>query len=253
MASDLTAVLFALSREAQPFLRRLRGKKAIPTTPCPAWLTRRVGVVPEDALPQATRETCRPLPCSVLVLLTGMGAEATTSALRWLLRHYPETSRVVSAGFCGSLVPDLHVGCVVQPVEVTLPGGPIWPIYRANTVGVACRLVSVNEPVISIADRKSLQEATGASVVDMESAAAAQMCREREITYQSLRVVSDDLERGLPADLLGVMRGEQVDVRGLCRAMWNRPTLALDLIRLARDTKKAASILSEMLERTLHA
>jgi nucleoside phosphorylase len=102
VAAQLTAVLFALHREARPFLHRLRGVEAVREAPCPAW--------------RAEGE--------LLVLVTGMGRAATERALDWLLAQAPR--QVISAGYCGSLVAEVRVGdvfpsCAGELVSVDRP------------------------------------------------------------------------------------------------------------------------------------
>jgi nucleoside phosphorylase len=96
VAAQLTAVLFALRREARPFLRRLRGKERVRAAPCEAW--------------RADGE--------VLVLVTGMGSAATERALDWLLGQ--EVRLVISAGFCGGLTSEVRVGDIVSGDAGTL-------------------------------------------------------------------------------------------------------------------------------------
>lgn len=77
MAIDVTAVLFALEREAAPF-----------------------------------RELVRALPC-VRIHVTGVGRRRARSAAERLLTQPPVPTLVIAAGFCGALAPHLKVGDIV--------------------------------------------------------------------------------------------------------------------------------------------
>src|SRR5262249_39229455 len=110
VAVQLTAVLFALRREARPFLRRLRGRGRGRAAPGEAW---RAGG-------------------SLLVLVTSMGEPATERALGWLLGQRP--AHIVTAGYCGSLVPERKVGEVVAPAEVVDTGGERWSLGGATSL-----------------------------------------------------------------------------------------------------------------------
>src|SRR6516162_9664899 len=105
LAFDDPCILFALRREANPFLREFRPQLRFPGAPCwarfcgPAWLT-------------------------VLVLETGVGTGRARAALDWLLAR-PALANVVyrprlvlSAGFCGALDEQLRVGDVLLATEV---------------------------------------------------------------------------------------------------------------------------------------
>lgn len=191
MAAELTVILFALHREAKPFLRRCR-------------------------------ET------ELHVHVTGMGEAAVERALDAVFAQQPR--HVVTAGFCGSLMPQVRIGAVVEDVG---------------------QVVTVSQPVLSVADREALHRRTGALVVDMETHAVVRRCREAGVRCSCVRVVSDDLEHPLPTDLFGAIQGERVASGRLCWQICRRPGLLLDLWRLARHSNRAATILAEALTRAL--
>jgi nucleoside phosphorylase len=176
-----------------------------------------------------------------------MGAEATARALGWLLGECGP-ARVVSAGFCGGLTADFPLGAVVQPEEVVSEAGERWPADPGPRVGAPARLVTVAAPLLGAGARLDLHRQTGAHVVDMESAAAARLCRQAGVPFHALRVVSDDLEHPLPADLLPALRDGRVDGLRLARAALRRPGLIVDLWRLARQTCRCSLVLAEALE-----
>lgn len=119
VAAGLTAVLFALDREARRFRRGARRLPGI--APCPVW--------------QKADGT--------VVVVTGMGAAAVELALDWLLEDWRyRPTRIVSAGFCGGLSPEeLQVGSLVRPAEVVDEAGHRWSLSDAPA-GV--RLVSIS-------------------------------------------------------------------------------------------------------------
>ena len=102
---NLHCVLFALRREAAPFLRVCRPQRRFRGAPC--WAAR-----------------CGP----VLVLETGVGRERTEAALNWLQNDASLRPRlIVSAGFSGALNEALHVGDVLLATEVLDLHGNRWP------------------------------------------------------------------------------------------------------------------------------
>src|SRR5438105_4200447 len=108
-------LLFALRREAAGFLDEFEPQQVFPDAPCrayfagPSWLT-------------------------VLVLETGVGADATEKALAWalggpLFGNLPYRPRLVlSAGFAGGLASTLRVGDLVLADEIISPEGHEWPV-----------------------------------------------------------------------------------------------------------------------------
>ncbi len=225
---DETCVLLALAREAL-FLRP-RASRRLRQGPCPAWL----GQSPAGPL---------------LLVQSGMGAQAALRALDWALQRRP--GRVVVAGFCGGLDERLEVGALLQPDEVCDEHGTTWPVPPAPRIGLAGRLVSVDRPVLGAAGRQALRGGSGAAAVDLEAAAAVGLLRQRGIPFACLKAVSDDVRHGLPEDLAAALDGERVRPGRLLRAVVVRPGLLAELWRLARDSRLAARRLADGVGRLL--
>jgi adenosylhomocysteine nucleosidase len=221
VATELTAVLFALKREA------------------------RFWVWPASRVAQAPCETYS-VGGEFLVLYTGMGQAAAGRAVDWLLNTRPNMRRVISAGFCGGLVEQVRVGDVVTPGRVVADGGEF--VLPGNS---PITLVTVAQPVITPADRARLHEATGGQVVDMETAVIARRCAAAGVVCESVRAVSDDCRHGLPSDLLPALDGDRVRLGRLLLAVCRRPGLVLDLRRLNHDSRLAASGLAAALDEKL--
>ena len=210
----MTAILFALGREAAPFLR-LAGCRYRLDAPLPAWRNDRGSVA----------------------LVTGMGEANSRAALDWLLRAHRPT-RVISAGFCGSLVEAYPVGCLLRPEAIL---GEADPPHE----GAGVSLISVSVPVLGIQERRRLHARTGAVIVDMESVTVKDVCASEGIAFDCLRVVTDDLSEPLPAELSLFVEGERVRMVPLLAALIRRPKLLRDLLRLARRSRAAARILAD--------
>ena len=214
MANELTAILFALHREADPF-RRVAGCVHRVDAPVSAWRNER----------------------GLLVVLTGMGAEGCRVALDWLLRAHRPT-RVISAGFCGSLVEAYRVGASIRPAAIIDEDDPPYQ-------GPGIALVSVRTPVLGTEARRRLHETTRAAIVDMESATVRAICEREGIGFDCLRVVSDDLGAPLPPELPRIVTGERLLLLRLVSAIVRRPTLLIDLVRLARHSRNASGVLAQ--------
>jgi nucleoside phosphorylase len=234
VANDLTCVLFALAREAMFFRRALAARQAVRTAPCPGWSARLESE-------------------HILVLITGMGAAATDRALSWVLRgartEWP--GRILSAGFCGALVPELEVGALLQVTEVIEAANGEGDTQTAGTSPAAhldsCasgRLITVATPVWTREERQALHGRSGALAADMESATVARRCRGAGVPFACLRAVSDGLNTTISPALAGALQGEQVRLGRLLAAVLRRPLLVGQLSRLARQSRTAAAALS---------
>jgi adenosylhomocysteine nucleosidase len=227
--------LFALRREAAPFIRRydlLRVNWATPPPPCPAWMLSAGGK-------------------RVLVFETGVGAEQARRAIQWLLRD-PEELRVVACGFAGALAPAFKVGDVLLASEVVEPDDDLhWRTAVPVELGdlPIGRLVTVKQLAGRPSGKRSLARQTGAVMVDMESAAIAEACQERRVPCAVVRAISDELDTELSHRLVELLAGGRVAPWRVLMAVARSPGLAAELWRLARDTRLAARRLADALHR----
>jgi nucleoside phosphorylase len=230
VADELTVVLFALDREAKPFARRCRIEASSAT------LVRRW--CPEE--PADSRRAAR-----LSIVVTGIGTDASDRAMDRVLSRQP--ARIISAGYCGSLVREHRVGDVILPNRVVDAHGEMWPLQGAT----ADLLLSVDQPVLTLAERVALHQRSGAVIVDQETATIARRCQQANIPCNSVRVVTDDLDNPLPHDLLTAVEGERLRLSRLCWNVCRRPTLVRDLWRLARHTRRGSLHLADALDRLL--
>jgi adenosylhomocysteine nucleosidase len=130
---------------------------------------------------------------------------------RELRRHRPEM--VISAGFAGSLTPELAQGDIVLATNLSthsvldrLPINGIRPFILRSSA----KLIDSPE------DRTAFRDATGADAVDMESESIETECRAEGIPFLAIRVISDSLERPLPVPP-EVLFGASESAAGQCR------------------------------------
>jgi adenosylhomocysteine nucleosidase len=229
------AFLFALRRESAPFTRRLHFLYPFPGGPCPAALYDTDGG-------------------RIIVMDTGIGMERAAAAIRWLLSEY-EPRLVVACGFAGALSPKLNVGEVFLASEVVEPGDDDlqWQTAVPAELGnlQIGRLITVQRLVARPADKRSLARQTGAVAVDMESAAIAEACQEWQVPCAVVRAVSDTADTALSPRLVSLMAGGRVAPGRVVASVIRSPGLALELWRLARNTRIAARNLAETLSRLL--
>ena len=173
-----------------------------------------------------------------LLIANGPGPRLVERALDRRNDGKHAVDRILSIGFCGALDPTLQIGDIVVSGEV--------PIGLEGS-SVQGDVVSVDRVAFTAREKSDLRAATGAAVVEMESAAVAQKAREWDVPFGCVRVVSDVAEDDLPLDF---NRYRDVDGRfertRIALAALGRPfTVLPGLVRLDRDCRRAAERLGE--------
>jgi adenosylhomocysteine nucleosidase len=170
------------------------------------------------------------------LIANGPGPRLVERALEQ--KHHVD--RILSIGFCGALDPALRIGDIVISGEVPTVLGASF---------VQGDVLSVDRVAFTAREKCDLRRATGAAVVEMESAAVAQKAREWDVPFGCVRVVSDIAGEDLPLDF---NRYRDADGRfertRIALAALGRPFTALPgLIRLDRHCRMAAERLGEFL------
>ncbi len=247
---DDPCILFALRRERGPFCREFRPHQAFAGAPCwahfcgPAWLT-------------------------VLVLETGVGESSVAHVLDWLLAKPKlagvpyEPKLIVFAGFAGALTEQLHVGDILladaianeqgQSWRPTWPGelpGGTWkpPLHRG-------RLLTMDRLIATTEEKRRLGAQHQACAVDMESALFAERCTKAGVPFACVRAISDEVTMPLSPALTSLLSGGAASPWRVVRTLARHPRMLPELLRLARDTKRASKqlglALGELLTLTL--
>lgn len=230
--------IFALNREAQPFLHRLATKSRQPKRNQPTWT--------------ATLPTGQ----TVEVIISGVGPRAAREALVERLAQAEAPVRVIAAGFAGALSDALPVTALYQPLQVMDEAGNAYiPQPLLELVPVRGRLLTTNRLVGCAVEKLTLGRLHRAIAVDMESAALAQVCQENNIAFSCLRVISDARARTLEPVLTELLNDGRVDGRvswmRLARLLIHQPRLLGQLVRLARDTRVASQRLAAALHHAI--
>jgi adenosylhomocysteine nucleosidase len=169
------------------------------------------------------------------LVASGPGPRLVQQALR-----EPRTvDGILSIGFCGALDPALRIGDIVVTGEIAGMGAP----------HMHGRVLSVDRVAVTAGEKRTLRETTGASVIEMESAAAASKAREWGVPFGCIRSVSDTAEEDLPLDfnLYRDPQGRFSRMR-IALAALGRPHRAIPgLLRLERNCRLAAESLGEFL------
>jgi adenosylhomocysteine nucleosidase len=202
----------------------------------------------------------------ITILLTGIGHQNAEKSLReFLATNSPKL--VLTCGFAGGLNPDLKLGEIVFEIPSsssrresaqTKVGNQSEPIY----IGCYDKLIASGaKPKIffcadhiatTAAEKKKLRAETGADVVEMESAAIHEICREQNIPCATIRVISDTANEDLPLDFNALSKPDKnLDFGKVFLAIAKSPGKIPALIQLQKKTKFAAERLAAVLAKII--
>jgi adenosylhomocysteine nucleosidase len=106
-------------------------------------------------------------------------------------------------------------------------------------------LLSVENPLLSTADKSAAHRQHAALAVDMESSAVAEVARERGLPFIVLRAIVDEVEDTIPAALNNsVDAWGRPRALGLIAALCRNPSVLADLPRLYSRMQHATQALS---------
>lgn len=185
----------------------------------------------------------------VVVGVSGAGSEAASRAAEDLLAvHRPLW--VIAAGFAASLDVRLRRGHVLMPDVIRSEDGEersvgfkIDPQVIAGTPGLHVgRLLSIDRLVLSASERRRLADHTGALACDNETAAVAEVCRKQKTRFLAIRMISDEIDDELPAELAHLLSQQTLagKLGAVTGALFKRPA-NIKLMWQMRDDAGRAS------------
>lgn len=194
------------------------------------------------------------------VFLTGSGPAAANAAGRECLAAL-RPDRLVIAGFGGGLAPGPGAGDLVAATTVSAAGnGPSLPsdasmlaaAAAATPAGAALYegpLITVRDVITSAAGKQRLWDETAAVAVDMESAPLAQAAASAGLPFLAVRCITDAAGEAMPLDFNRYLGADGQLRRGaIVMAVLRRPQLIPGLVRLGRNSGRAARHLGAFLE-----
>ncbi len=182
---------------------------------------------------------------------TGIGTERAAAATRRLLDDHG-ARHVVVVGIAGGMGAS-RVGDVLVPATVVLaPDGTEFapsPLGDATPVG---KLLTHDDFAMTDGRRDELVR-DGFVAVDMETAAVAAVCAERAVPWVAVRAISD-LVGVTPGDVISLANADgSPNVGASVRYLVTKPWRIPKLVRLARDSTRAARAAAEHAARILRA
>jgi adenosylhomocysteine nucleosidase len=162
----------------------------------------------------AEARTLGQLPNDRLLRVSGMGPLAAARAAQALVAAGAQG--LLSVGLAGALDPQLHAGTVVLAHSVTDGASGVHTAYgpwrerlAAQAAAVADArpvvggtLLSVAQPLTTVASKSQARASSGACAVDMESFAIAAVAAQLGVKFAVARVVIDSATEALPLSII---------------------------------------------------
>lgn len=179
---------------------------------------------------------------STVLVCGGIGAAAARRATEAVVALYHPTE-LISVGFAGALERGMAVGTVLEPATVV----DVRDSARIAVGQGAGVLVSF----AAVADQEQktrLARSYGAQAVDMEAASVAKGAQVHDLRFRAVKVISDEL--GFPMPPMDRFVNHDGRFRSGPFAIYFvlRPWLWPMVVRLARNSAKAAHALCRRLE-----
>jgi nucleoside phosphorylase len=192
----------------------------------------------------------------VRVLLTGVGGETASEAIRWALSS--PIDLCISSGFAGALRSDLSVGELLAARVVCREGRELavasHPLLFSGACEAGARRVDrfITSRHLAVSPEQKTALSREADAVEMESFAILAEAARRGVRAVAIRAVSDSAAASLPFDFER-MRDARGAIRlgSLFAELLRQPQRLPALLRLARDCRTAAARLAEFLDRYL--
>lgn len=173
----------------------------------------------------------------------GIGAEPARRATEAVIVLYAPTI-VYSVGFAGALQPHLTVGDIVTPRRV-LDARDGSSTDTGEGDGILVTIDSIGDE----REKARLKATYGALAVEMEAAHVARGAEARGVHFGAVKVISDKVGFAMPPLQRFVNAGGNFDTPGFLGFALVRPWLWPAVLRLARNSRRAARSLSRFLER----
>jgi adenosylhomocysteine nucleosidase len=171
----------------------------------------------------------------------GIGAEAARRAAEAIIHLY-SPALIYSAGFAGAADAKSKIGDIVIPRRV-IDARDGSSVDTGTGGGILVSFVSVASPQ----QKAKLRDAFNAGAVDMEAAAVAKAASARGIRFAAVKAISDQHDFVLPPLDKFVAADGTFNTVSFVLFVFPRPWLWRDVVRLQRNSAKAARALCECL------
>lgn len=202
----------------------------------------------------------------ILLAESGMGFENATRATKALINNW-HPDLLISAGFCGGIIPGLEVGDVVVAKSILIASGgtyeeipvlcpPVCQAFITRQMSEGNRTVGgtfVSTPEIMLKKDLAvlLRGHCSNPVVEMESAAVAIVAAENSIPLIAIRAISDPAAEELKFSLNEFCDSKMRRINHylVLTTILKKPYIVPQLIRLSRGSRRAAGSLADVFPR----
>lgn len=178
-----------------------------------------------------------------LLVVSGIGLMAAASAAASLLQA--GASALMSFGLAGGLDPAVSAGRIFLPEQIVSGPKPVlatsceWRERVASALQsqqplVTGKLLSSSRAVATVEDKARAFRESGATAVDMESMAVAQIAAIRDLPFLAVRVIVDTAADVLPNAVLAASQAGEPRIWSLIGRLVLAPADLVAVIRLAR-------------------
>jgi len=182
------------------------------------------------------------------VILSGIGYDNATRACEILYQDH-DIDHLISWGTCGSIDPKLKAGDIIIPTGVKIDEDYYrysqnfnWKEKHKPIQDLRIHqndLLHVKGLINEWEEKVSLAEKNKTSVVDMESGAIARYAYQNGLGYNSIRIVSDEIDNQIPAYIIEAMDHiGNLDLRKLIGGILSNPHTIGQLMKLSRNSRK---------------
>ncbi len=180
----------------------------------------------------------------VAAIANGAGAERAFTAVIMA----GQLGAVCNTGFCGALDPALKAGDIVTGTKITSQGRSFEASLPSGPESELGAVLTVDHVVQTAEEKRSLRQ-TGASIVEMEAAGAAQAAEDLGVPFFCIRAVSDRADETFANDFNAARTPEgRFSIAGLVKGALASPQKRFgELLRLRKRTAVAAKTLGEFL------
>jgi len=181
------------------------------------------------------------------VLVTGMGQRNAAKGIESGLADGPYRF-VLTCGFAGGLDPDLKTGTVLFEEDPDL-----GLTDRLRQLGaIPAKFHCAQRVAVTVQEKKSLRDATGADAVEMESGVIRNICHQKGIPSATIRVILDTATEDLPLDFNALMTSrDTINMPKLIGTVLLKPQKIAALRQLQAKTSLAREQLDKVIEGVL--
>jgi nucleoside phosphorylase len=224
------AIIAAMEREVAPLVRGWK-KSAIAAGDSRFTLFERKGV------------------CAVV---SGIGCANAERAARAVVEQF-HPSLLMSVGLAGALIRSLKVGSIFTPSVVVDASDEAEYRCSADAGRVSGGVLVSSREIAGMEKKQELVNRFHALVVDMEAAGVARVAQQEHVGFRCVKAISDEADFAMPPMARFIDSGGNFQSGRFAAWAALRPWQWAKVAALARNSRRATSVLCAWLERHLSA